>query len=203
MVASRFLNVETLRIRTFALIFSAVLVPLAVLGQATPPLEPSVNHAESSLVMMSPSVPVITIEADSFNLYVDEEKAVFRGNVNASQGNTTFRTSQLTVHLDQVNTKAAKNDGQAGSQENRVPPYELSARTLTYELDSRLAVGKGDSLLKRGRELILAELINYDMAKRVAYAIPDSGGRVMVRFYSNPDMPLFPSQSLAKSTAAE
>lgn len=199
MIASRLLHVETLRIRTFALIISAMLIPVAVLGQDAPLSEQS----ERAAAVVPLTLPVITIEADSFNLFVDEEKAIFRGNVQASQGNTTFKSSQLTVHLDQVNTKASKKDGQTGPTENHLPPFELSAQTVSYEVESQLAVGQGNSSLKRGRELIMAELINYDMAKRIAYAIPDSGGRVLVRFYANPDTPLFPSETLAKSTAAE
>ncbi len=199
MLASRLLHVETLRIRTFALIISAMLIPVAVLGQDAPLSEQS----ERAAAVVPLTLPVITIEADSFNLFVDEEKAIFRGNVQASQGNTTFKSSQLTVHLDQVNTKASIKDGQTGPTENHLPPFELSAQTVSYEVESQLAVGQGNSSLKRGRELIMAELINYDMAKRIAYAIPDSGGRVLVRFYANPDMPLFPSETLAKSTAAE
>jgi lipopolysaccharide transport protein LptA len=188
-----------LRIRTFALIFSASLIPLTVLGQDTQPPK----HSLSEHFTVAPVTPVITIEADSFNLFVDQEKAIFRGNVNASQGNHTFRTSQLTMHLDQVDTKHNDDGTGANSETTAAPSFELSARNLTYELSTQMAVGRGDSLLRRGRELISAELINYDMSKRVAYAIPDKGGRVLVRFFSNPDMPLFPSRTLAKAAAAE
>lgn len=171
----------------------------------TATLAPVNTHGEDARTStgLVPSTPVITIEADSFNLFVLEEKAVFRGNVNASQGNHTFRSGQLTVHLDQVDTQRARqSDGEEGAGANS-SAFELSARTLRYDIESDIVVGQGDSQLRRGEELIAAEVINYDFLRRVAYAVPDEGGRVKVRFFSNPERPLFPSRTLARSTAAE
>lgn len=152
---------------------------------------------------LAPSTPVITIEADSFNLFVLEEKAVFRGNVNASQGNHTFRSSQLTVHLDQVDTERTRQDNSGPGKGTQSPAFELSAHTLRYDIEADIVVGQGDSQLRRGEELIAAEIINYDFLRRVAYAVPDEGGRVQVRFYSNPERPLFPSRTFIRSSAAE
>ena len=157
-----------------------------------PPLTRDVAADKNSQVR--PSLPVISIEADSFDFLVDQEKAIFRGDVNASQGNATFRTSQLTVHLDQIRSSTQrKSDSSAKTKSEDSEQFELSAATLFYELEKNLVVGKGNSRLQRGRELILADVIHYDMAKRVAYARPDANGRVFVRFFSNPDKPLFPS----------
>ena len=132
-----------------------------------------------------------------------EEKAVFRGNVNASQGNHTFRSGQLTVHLDQIDTQRARQNegGESGQRAN--PPFELSAQNLLYDIEADVVIGRGDSELRRGQELIAAELINYDFIRRVAYAIPDAGGRVKVRFYSNPDRPIFPGSAQSEPSAAE
>ena len=157
-------------------------------------LSPVIAFAQTDIATepVRDELPAIFIEADSFDFLVDQEKAIFRGNVNASQGNATFRTSQLTVHVDQIrNSGQRKSDSETATQTGHSETFELSAETLFYELEQNLVVGRGDSRLERGQELILADVIHYDMAKRVAYARPDADGRVFVRFYSNPDKPLF------------
>ena len=173
-----------------------------LLAPAKEKVAPAKEKVAPAQELDSGMTPVITIEANSFDLFVDAEKVVFRGDVNASQGNHTFRTSQLTVHLDQVNTKSGstvQEDGSAAGPND--VPFELSAAHLYYQ--DHVVTGSGDSRLRRGRELILAEVIHYDVLERIAFARPDDNGRVFVRFFSNPDMPLFPTKPLPRVAAAE
>ncbi len=141
----------------------------------------------------NPTAPTpIIVEADTFELHIDEEKAIWRGNVSASQGNYTFRTSQLILHLDQMKGASSDSGTSSAAHNNPARFYELSARKLRYDVAKGTMVGAGDSELRRGSELIRAEKIAYQVNTRVAHALPAANGRVLVRFEANPDMPVFP-----------
>ena len=101
-------------------------------------------------------LPPIQVEADSFRVLVKENKAVWRGNVIATQGNFRFKASRLTIHLDQVANHDPDETGSAQASSSR-PFFELSARELSYDLDTDQIVGAGDSELRRGTELIRAD----------------------------------------------
>ena len=137
------------------------------------------------------ALPPIFVEADQFKVFFDQEKAVWRGNVEATQGNYTFHASSLTVHMDQVQT----TDGASGSGQSSTsatgPGFELQADTLSYDIDTDRIVAHGNSELRRGVELIRAEKIIYQVADRLATAQPQANGRVQVQFFSNPNKPLF------------
>ena len=146
----------------------------------------------------------ILVEADSFELRMDEEKAVWRGAVSASQGNYTFRSSQLTLHLDQIAREPqATSNSQQDTAPRQLSHYELSAATLTYDLQDSIIIGSGGSELRRGKELIRAEQIRYHVRRRVAHAVPGAGGRVQVQFFANPEMPIFPGARRTTVSAGE
>ncbi len=151
-----------------------------------------------------PAPSPITVEADQFSVYLADEKAVWRGNVTATQGNYTFRTSQLTVHLDDlVAGDASPSSGAAGaSSRAEEDAIELSADRVTYDLDRNEIQGLGNSELRRGMEYIRADNIVYEVGNRIARAEPDAGGRVRVQFLSAPGQPLFPGVPLTAAAAA-
>ena len=154
-------------------------------------------HAEAD-------APPITVEADQFSVYLADEKAVWRGNVTATQGNYTFRTSQLTVHLDDLVTR---EDNQAESnpetsEQQQEAAIELSADRVTYDIDRDEIQGLGNSELRRGIEYIRADNIVYEVGTRIARAQPDAGGRVRVQFLSAPGQPLFPRGPLTAAAGA-
>ena len=145
----------------------------------------------------------IAIEADEFTVKFEEDIAVWTGNVKAKQGRYTFNTEVLTINLDQVNRDAqpagpapANNQTQNGQQTPLAHNFELSARSLTYNLENDTIIGSGDSELRRGNEVISAESISYAISAKTASALPEEDGRVYVQFYSNPENPIFgPAQS--------
>ncbi len=152
-----------------------------------------------------PQTPPITVEADQFSVYLADEKAVWRGNVTATQGNYTFRTSQLTVHLDELvaaDDSQSSDDETGASSRNQDAAIELSADRVTYDLDRNEIQGLGNSELRRGIEYIRADKIVYEVGNRIARAEPDAGGRVRVQFLSAPGQPLFPGVPLTAAAGA-
>ena len=144
----------------------------------------------------------ITVEADYFELRIADEEAYFQGNVEVVQGSHTFKTSQLTLHLDQINGGAQNPANQNANAETTNPlAYELSANQLSYNLAEQQINGSGDSELRRGSELIQADQIRYAVHQQVAYGIPDAeDGRVRVRFMANPAMPVFAGRTRTTAT---
>ena len=173
-------------VRTFP---SFTLFTVPVLLWSLPMIAMADNSARSS--QESAALSPIFVEADQFKVFFDQEKAVWRGNVEATQGNYTFHASSLTVHMDQVQT----TDGTSGSGQSSTsapgPGFELQADALSYDIDTDRIVAHGNSELRRGVELIRAEKIIYQVAERLAIAQPQANGRVQVQFFSNPNKPLF------------
>ena len=147
--------------------------------------------------------PYITVEADYFELNAADEKAYFRGNVEATQGNSTFHSSQLTLRLEQITSHHSRDGTSSGnSAPNGQQNYEHGANALNYDISQDMINGSGDSELRRGNELIRADEISYAVAQRIAYARPTEAGRVRVPFDANPGMPMFP-EGLVGARAAD
>ena len=134
----------------------------------------------------------IQVEADDFRVLVNENKAVWRGNVIATQGNFRFRASRLTIHLDQI-ADGSQESGAGSATARPKPRYELSARRLSYDVDADQVSGIGSCELRRGMESIHAERIVFDVDDQIAHAHPSADGRVRVEFMPNPEKPVFPS----------
>lgn len=137
--------------------------------------------------------PPIVVEADSFEIRLDLENAVWRGDVRAQQGNYTFRTESLTIHLEQVATQNADEVGNnTGNQQPLDNRFILSAQHLSYDVDQDTIMGHGGCEISRGQEKIRAnQIVLYAKEKR-AMALPETNGRVLVSFFSNPNKPIFP-----------
>ena len=138
--------------------------------------------------------PTIVVEADSFELRVDEEIAVWRGAVVARQGSHLFRTSTLTMQLDQLlsdSDDSEQSDNASDNEAGLPADYELSAASVSYDLATNVIAADGDCMLRRGAEFIAADRIRFAVDERVAYALPGEGGRVSVQFYGSAGMPLF------------
>ena len=148
--------------------------------------------AMADTTIESRELPVIVVEADRFEVNFATERAVWSGNVQASQGQYTFSTSSLTLRLEQLqsNQRSQTAGSETKSNQNN---FELSANALSYDLSGGRIVGQGNSELRRGMERIRAERIIYDVDEGLATAQPAANGRVSVQFVSNPDQPLFPT----------
>jgi lipopolysaccharide transport protein LptA len=173
------------KLRTcFALPFTLMLLPTIAFADSAArlPHEPAV-------------LPPIFVEADQFKVFFDQEKAVWRGNVEATQGNYTFRASSLTVHMDQVQAPQQADRREHSSTSSPGAGFELQADALSYDIDTDRIIASGNSELRRGVELIRAEQIIYQVGDRLATAQPQANGRVQVQFFSNPSKPLFHPRS--------
>ncbi|MEM9621382.1 MAG: LptA/OstA family protein [Pseudomonadota bacterium] len=150
------------------------------------------------------TVQPINIEADRFTVYLADEKAIWQGDVVASQGNYTFRTSVLTLHLEQFADEASSAAADNGPDANNArPPFSLTARSVKYDLDQGTVSGQGNSELRRGEEVLRADRITYQVADQVAYGVPEAHGRVSVKFYGNPKRPVIPGSLGIASRGAE
>ena len=155
--------------------------------------------ADSIDATPAPALPTpITIEADQFEVQYAQDKAIWTGDVSATQGNYTFRTSVLTIRLDQIGDPVTQEGESAEDEEGSKsrPAVNLTARKLSYDLEQALIIGAGDSELRRGEEIIRADRITYDVQARTAYAVPGDNGRVYVRFISNLNKPVLPGTAL-------
>ncbi len=184
------------KMRTLRAISRPVITALACGGAltATPISWASDNVAQDTAAAgLKPAVSPIEIEADRFTVYLADEKAIWQGNVVANQGNYTFRTSLLTLHLDQIGDAPDAADGDdSNSSERQRDAFRLSARELKYNLSEGRVTGAGDSELRRGNEVLRADEITYLVMDRVAHGVPTEQGRVSVQFYGNPGQPLLP-----------
>ncbi|MBP0579795.1 organic solvent tolerance protein OstA [Labrys sp. LIt4] len=96
------------------------LVPLAVL-----PLALALTAADAGAAPKKAASPFqgfssdsgkpVDVKSDSLEVHQDEQKAVFTGNVVATQGDSTLRTNELTVFYENVdnNANGAAKDGKA------------------------------------------------------------------------------------------
>ena len=148
--------------------------------------------------------PTIVVEADSFELRVDEEVAVWQGSVVARQGAHVFRTGTLTLHLDQLTDASRGSSRSAEPQRETLPAnYELSAQSLSYDVGTNVIAGDGDCMLRRGNEFIAADRIRFVMEDRIAYALPGEQGRVRVQFYASNTTRIFPTMLSRPLAGAE
>lgn len=153
-------------------------------------------HADSLLLLP------IMVEADEFEIRMDLEHAVWKGNVVAQQGNYTFRAGSLSVNLEQVAEPPA-GSGHGDSKNANEHGYTLSAQRVSYDVGAGTISGEGNSEIRRGQESIRANRITYYVNDRKALALPEPNGRVFVQFYSNPQSPIFPGVGLAVADAAD
>ena len=174
---------------------STTVATLALVSAALTTSAPAVyaeNRAISAANVISTATPIV-VEADDFVVYLADEKAVWRGNVLATQGNYTFRTSQLTVHLDDIARSAGTSERASTNSQSTRNAVELSADRVTYDIERDEIQGLGNSELRRGVEFIRADNIIYEVTRRTARAEPGTAGRVRVQFLSAPDSMLFPA----------
>jgi lipopolysaccharide transport protein LptA len=142
--------------------------------------------AASGYADVVPVAAPILVEADAFHVDLQTEQAIWRGNVEATQGNTTFKAGSLTLRLEQLqaqNGTAAERQKTDGAPQDA---YQLSADRVTYDLEAGQISGSGNSELRRGMELIRAQDIVYQVDQQKVQARPAANGRVQVQFFSAP-----------------
>ena len=153
---------------------------------------PLVLHAASGYTDANMSPAPILVEADEFHVDLQTEQAIWQGNVEATQGRTTFRAGSLTLHLEQLKTQPGTPGVAHHSDTHQKNAYQLSADRVSYDLEAGQISGSGNSELRRGFELIRAEDIVYQVDQQRVQARPAANGRVQVQFLSIPGQSLFP-----------
>jgi|GEM_PF-5134145 len=133
-----------------------------------------------------PAPAPIRVEADTFHVDLRTEQAIWQGNVEATQGNTTFRAGTLTLYLEQLKAQTGTTAARQEADKNPQSAYQLSADRVTYDLEAGQIYGSGNSELRRGLELIQAEVIVYQVDQQRVQAQPAANGRVQVQFFSAP-----------------
>jgi lipopolysaccharide export system protein LptA len=102
---------------------------------------PGANHAvaqtgQSTGLQLSGDQPV-QIEGDRFEVFEEQSRAVFTGNVRVSQGPTVLRTGKLTIHY------ASGSDG--GSITSGTSKIKLLEATGGVNVQSARQVATGDT----------------------------------------------------------
>lgn len=112
----------------------------------------------------------IDIAADSLEVLRDEHVAVFRGNVNATQGNTRLKADELTVHY-----KSRKEGGSgdiagsisridaAGNVFISSPSETAQGDKGVYDVDRREITLTGKVVLTRGENVIRGQHLVMNM----------------------------------------
>ncbi len=155
-------------------------------------LLPLMLHAAGGYTDVADTPAPILVEADAFHVDLQTEQAIWQGNVQATQGRTTFRAGSLTLNLEQLGAQAGVSAAPRDAAEAPQDAYQLSADRLSYDLEAGQISGSGNSELRRGLELIRAEDIVYQVEQQRVQARPAANGRVQVQFFSAPGQTLFP-----------
>lgn len=136
----------------------------------------------------------IEIAADRLEVQQDANRAIFRGNVDATQGDLRLRADTLTVHY--------RNDGQAGAGTARAASPEAGSSITRIDAVGRVFISSpqetaqgergvydldGETIVLEGREVVLTRGQNVLKGQRVTLNLatgqsvmdaPQQGGRV-------------------------
>ncbi|MEE8244994.1 MAG: LptA/OstA family protein [Pseudomonadales bacterium] len=129
------------------------------------------------------------VEADRFELFMDEQIAVWSGNVVATQQGNTFKSAQFTLRL----VPSDERDAALGATSDSNAPagsraFQLQAGRLSYHRDH--VVGSGGCVISRGTQSIVADEISLDLRTQTLVAKPRDDGRVYVRLLLAADLPV-------------
>lgn len=156
---------------------------LALLGLLVGPAEAASNRPT---LQHNADLP-IEINADSLEVQQDKQLAVFRGNVDAKQGEIRLRAQELKVWYRSGGDKAAAAADIGGSivridavgQVFINSPQETARGDLgVYDVASREITLTGDVVLTRGENVIRGEKLVMDMDTGLSRMHGGAGGRV-------------------------
>ncbi len=130
------------------LLFFVLLTPMSVLALATDKDQP------------------IHIEADSLDFDEKKEIAIYRGNVILKQGSIRIHADVLTIFGIQDNTDKIIATGKPATFKQRPDGADEDihgeALQLEYYSDSDLLLLLGEGVVRRGKETLSSERIEYD-----------------------------------------
>jgi lipopolysaccharide export system protein LptA len=179
--------------------------PQPVKPAAAPAPEQGTSSRPSALGNLgSNNKEPIKIDADRLDVFDKEQRAVFKGNVVAVQGESTIQCAELTVLYEQqqrgqARTAPAPASGQGEGAIRRIDckgPVTIVSRTQTATGDNAVfdrAANRilltGNVALSDGPNVTTGERIVYDLTAGVANIETNPGGRVRALFVpgSNPE----------------
>jgi lipopolysaccharide export system protein LptA len=151
----------------------------------------------------------INIDADRLDVYDKEQRAIFRGNVVAVQGETTIRCSAMTVFYERQSQGGQKGAGgqqraqpasQGGSQNDSIKQIDCAGPVTVVSKDqvatsdnasfdraANKVVLTGNAALSQCQNVTRGEKIVYDLNTQVANVETGPGGRVRALFVPNND----------------
>jgi lipopolysaccharide export system protein LptA len=145
----------------------------------------------------------INIDADRLDVYDKEQRAVFRGNVVAVQGETTIRCTTLTVFYErqsQQGGQRAQPASQGGSPNDSIKQIDCAgpvtvvskdqvatSDNATFDRAANRVVLTGNAALSQCQNVTRGERIVYDLNTQVANVETGPGGRVRALFVPGGD----------------
>ena len=126
----------------------------------------------------------IEIQADQFEMLLDERKTTYTGNVVATQGGRTITGHELLVRFNEDNEilamRANGEPARLADAENGTP-ISLAGATLDYDFDESMVRAESGGVLSRGGDSVSAPKIVYDLDSESARAVGDDTHRVTLR----------------------
>ena len=124
----------------------------------------------------------IEIQADQFEMLLEERMTTYTGNVVATQGSRAITGRELVIRFNENNEilamRASGEPARLTDAEDEAP-ISLSGASLDYDFDESVVRAEG-GVLSRGGDTIAARQIVYDLEAENARAVGDDTQRVIV-----------------------
>ena len=122
----------------------------------------------------------IEITANALEVLQQEEKAMFKGEVVATQGKLQLTSDVMIVHYRSADKKG---DAQAVSKIEvdgnvflSTPDESARSHHGTYNVDGNMITLKGDVVLTRGENVVKGAVLEYDLTTGRSQIVGDKGG---------------------------
>jgi lipopolysaccharide export system protein LptA len=144
----------------------------------------------------------IEITADSLEVIQPQQLAIFKGNVDAVQGELRLRSDTLKVHYRQRPAGQPAPAGAAANPQTSIHRIDAVGRVFVsspeetargdvgvYDVDNRTITLEGEVVLTRGDNVLRGNRATMDLASGRSVMIPTSGERVHGLFVPNKTPP--------------
>ncbi len=140
----------------------------------------------------------IEITSDSLEVIQPQQIAIFKGNVDAVQGDIRLRADTLKVHYRQRQAGQPAATGAAVSPQTSIHRIDAVGRVFisspeetargdvgVYDVEKRTIVLEGDVVLTRGENVLRGNRATMDLAGGRSIMVPTAGERVHGLFVPN------------------
>ena len=126
----------------------------------------------------------IEIQADQFEMLLEERTTTYTGNVVATQGSRSISGRELVVRLNDDNeimAMRARGEPARLTDADNGTSISLAGAALDYDFDQSVVRAEGGGVLSRGGDTVTAQKIVYDLEAERARAVGNDGHRVNLR----------------------